>query len=408
MTAPATTREQAAPRIARAGVPLLIAGIMLLALNLRPALTSLPPIFPELKADLGLGSTAITWLATLPELCFAAMALAAAPIARKYGEEAALGAAVALLAVALVVRGVFPGSMIFPGTIVAASSIAFMNVLLGSLIKRRRPQQAGLLMGLYLFAHHLGAMLGSIAAVPLYSATNDRLVAPLAIWAIPAVIALVIWIPQLRFHTRDRRIPSVAARPKLMRSPLAWAVAAFFGLQSLTYYAALSWFPTMFRDRGASASEAGFLISLMAFGGVFTALVLPILAHRWSDQRLLVAPSVALTAAGVAGAYFAPLDTAFLWMLLLGLSQGATMGLSTYFMVARSATPTTAAALSGMSQSTGYVVAAVGPLLVGLLHAATGAWLVPIIVMLGVIGATVASGVLAGRPLVVDPESQPA
>jgi CP family cyanate transporter-like MFS transporter len=382
---------------------LLVAGILLLAFNLRPALTSVPPLFPELRHELGLSTTTLTWLATVPELCFAAVSAVAAPLARKYGEELVMAAALALLAVALFVRGAFPEAALFPGTILAAGSIATMNVLLSSLIKRRQPERAGLVLGLYLLLMHVGAMLGTAASAPLYDSNDDSLLTPLAIWAIPAVVALAVWLPQLGHHTRPDAAPAKAERPKLLRSMLAWQVAAFMGLQSLIYYAALSWFPTMLRERGAAADDAGYLVSLLAVGGLASSLVMPILAHRMTDHRTLVVPSITLSIVGIAGAYFAPLGSAVLWILLLGLGQGAAMGLSLYFMIARSSTSATAAALSGMSQSTGYLIASTGPLVVGLLHAASGGWLASIVLLLVVAVATMVTGVLAGRPLLVDP-----
>jgi CP family cyanate transporter-like MFS transporter len=402
-----TTAAPAKPAsvVGKAGVGLLITGILLLAFNLRPALTSVPPLFPELEADLGLSKTTLTWLATVPELCFAAVSAVAAPLARRYGEERVLGAALVLLAASLLLRGLVPDAMLFPGTILAAASIATMNVLLSSLIKRRQPERAGLVLGLYLLLMHIGAMLGTAASAPLYDGNDDSLSWPLAVWAVPAVVALVVWLPQLGMRTRAGASAPVARgdRPKLLRSALAWQVAAFMGLQSLIYYAALSWFPTMLRERGASPQEAGFLVSLLAVGGLASSLVLPILAHRMTDQRRLVVPSIALSVIGIAGAYFAPLDSAAVWILLLGVGQGAAMGLSLYFMIARSSTPNTAAALSGMSQSTGYLLASTGPLVVGLLHAATGGWLASILLLLAVAVATMVTGVLAGRPLLVDP-----
>jgi CP family cyanate transporter-like MFS transporter len=401
---PSPTTSTAPPRRARWGAPavLLVLGILLLAFNLRPALTSVPPLFPELEADLGLSTTTLTWLATVPELCFAAVAAVAAPLARRYGEELVLGVALALLALALVVRGAAPDAMIFPGTIFAAGAIATMNVLLSSLIKRRQPERAGLVLGLYLLLMHVGAMLGSAASVPLYERADRSVGLALGIWAVPAVVALVVWLPQLRQATRPAASTPKSERPRLLRSTLAWQVAFFMGLQSFIYYAALSWFPSMLRDRGASAEEAGVLVSLLAVGGLASSLVLPILAHRMTDQRRLVVPSIALSVIGIAGAWFAPLGSAAVWILLLGLGQGAAMGLSLYFMMARSSTPATAAALSGMSQSWGYLIASVGPLLVGLLHDLTDGWAASIGLLLVIAVATMVTGVLAGRPLFVD------
>ena len=184
---------------------------------------------------------------------------------------------------------------------------------------------------------------------------------------------------------------------KVWRHRLAWQVMAFFGLQSLTYYAALSWLPTLFRDRGSGAVQAGTLLALMQLGGAASALLIPVFAHRTRDQRWLVTLTVIVSAAGFAGAAFAPLGGAVAWVLLLGLGQGAGLGLAIYFTMARAPDPVAAASLSAFAQGAGYLVAAAGPLAVGFLHTATGAWTLPAAVILAVYGGELAAGVLAGR-----------
>ena len=157
----------------------------------------------------------------------------------------------------------------------------------------------------------------------------------------------------------------------------------------------------MFRDRGASAVHAGDLLALMNFGNAVTAMLLPVLAHRARDQRVLVAVSTAATCAGLAGSAFAPLGTAPAWVLLLGLGQGATLGLGIFLTMARAPDPATAASLSGFAQGGGYLLASTGPLFVGLLHSATGGWTIPIAALLGVAAVQVVIGWLAGRDLTV-------
>ena len=184
----------------------------------------------------------------------------------------------------------------------------------------------------------------------------------------------------------------------MYRYALTWQVTAFMGLQSLLYYAALSWLPTIFRDRGASPIAAGNLLALMGVGNLATSLLVPVLAHRSPGQRALVVPSLIGTAAGLAGALWAPLGTAPLWVLLLGVSQGSCLGLAIFFTMARAPDPGTAASLSGFAQSVGYLVAAAGPLEVGLLHTATGSWTIPVILLLVLAACELAVGLLAARP----------
>jgi CP family cyanate transporter-like MFS transporter len=187
----------------------------------------------------------------------------------------------------------------------------------------------------------------------------------------------------------------------MARYPLAWQVMAFMGLQSLSYYAALSWFPTMFRDRGLSPEFAGDLLALMNLGNAITAMAVPMLAHRARDQRALVAAAMVATTVGLAGSAYAPVGSAAAWVLLLGLGQGATLGLGIFLTMARAPDPATAAALSGFAQGAGYLIAATGPPLLGVLHAATGGWSVPVAALLVVAAAQLVTGSLAGRALTV-------
>jgi MFS transporter, CP family, cyanate transporter len=199
------------------------------------------------------------------------------------------------------------------------------------------------------------------------------------------------------------RPAAVAGRPgrpgrlRIHRHALTWQVTAFFGLQSLAFYAALSWLPTMFRDRGASAEHAGNLLALMNFGGAVMALLIPVLAHRVPSQRVLVAATTAASAVGLAGVWFTPLAESAGWILILGFGQGAALSLAIYFTMARAPDPATAASLSAFAQGTGYLLATTGPLVVGFLHAATGSWTIPVVALLAVTGFQLLAGWQAAR-----------
>ena len=380
-----------APAEARTGrhtwaAALFVAGIVALAFNLRGAITSLPPVFPELASSLHLSSLAVALLAATPVLCFAVFSIPAAPLSRRFGEERVLLASLVLLAVGLLARGAWPEVLLFPGTVVAGGAIALMNVLLPSLVKRRRPDQAGLLIGVYLLSLAAGAILGSLIAVPLYQSSGGSARLTLGLWALPALVGALAWLPQWRFRTTPagpgggrsdgRRLVKVS------RHLLAWQVMGFMGLQSLIYYSALSWLPILLRDRGAGAGPAGSLLALMNLGNAVTALLAPMLAQRARDQRWLIAATVTISAGGLAGLWFAPLAGAPAWTLLLGLGQGAALGLAIYFTAARAPDPVTSASLSAFTQGGGYLVATAGPLMVGLLHAVTGTWTTSVLAML--------------------------
>jgi CP family cyanate transporter-like MFS transporter len=416
-------------------IPLLVVAVSAAGFNLRTAITSLPPLFPDLQTRLHLSSAALSLLAATPVIFFGVVSAFAAWLNRRFGEEAILLVALGVLTAGLLLRGADPGILLFPGTALAASAIAILNVLLSSMVKRRWPERAGLLIGIYLTALSVGAILSSLISVPLYRSSGGSVRLALGLWAAPAAFAMLLWLPQLRYRgfraggapataappaagaavlpaaatavppPADSAVPSAAApgagRIKVYRYALTWQVTAFMGLQSLLYYAALSWLPTIFQDRGTSAVTAGNLLALMGVGNLATALIVPVLAHRSPGQRILVVPSVIGTAAGLAGALWAPVGQAPLWVLVLGVSQGACLGLAIFFMMARAPNPGVAASLSAFSQSVGYLAASAGPLEVGLLHTATGSWDIPVFLLLVLCCAELAVGLLAARPLVL-------
>ena len=375
---------------------LLLVSIAALAFNLRAAITSLPPVFPELQDKLHLSSAAITWLAATPVLCFGAFSGMAAWLSRRFGEERVLFGALIGCSAGLLLRGAFPSTLLFPGSILALGSIAIMNVLLSSMIKRRWPERAGLLIGVYLTALSGGAVIASLISVPLFDASGGSVELTLGLWGLPAVAAALMWITQFRYRPPPRPAASVVP-VGVYRYPLAWQVTAFMGLQSLLYYAAVSWLPELFRDRGDSAGTAGVLLAVMGLGNLLTSLLTPTLAQRFASQRPIVVPAVVVTAIGLAGSLWAPLGSAVFWVLILGAAQGAALGLGIFFTVARAPDPVTAASLGSMVQSVGYLVSAAGPLAVGFLRADTGSWTVPIVLLLALCAVELAVGLLAGR-----------
>jgi len=404
------TKYQAGGPRRRHEITLLVVAVAAAGLNLRTAITSLPPLFPDLQTQLHLSSATLSLLAATPVICFGVVSAFTAWLNRRYGEEMILLVALVLLTAGLLLRGVAPGTMLFPGTALAASAIAVLNVLLSSMAKRRWPERAGLLLGIYLTTLSAGAIVSSLLSVPLYRSSGGSVRLALGVWAAPAALAVLLWLPQLRYRTAGAP-PAAAGAPragvKVYRYALAWQVTAFMGLQSLLYYAALSWLPTIFQDRGDSPITAGNLLALMGVGNLATSLLVPVLAHRRPSQSALVVPSLIGTAAGLAGSLWAPLGSAPFWVLVLGVSQGSCLGLAIFFMMARAPDADAAASLSAFSQSVGYLVASVGPLMVGLLHSATGSWNIPVALLLVLCAAELATGLLAGRPLVLPAATPP-
>jgi len=381
-------------------------GVLALGYNLRGAITSLPPVFPELSSSLGLSSAVISVLAATPVICFGLVSGFAAALARRAGEERVLFVAMILLVVGLIARGAAPRALLFPGTIAASAAIAVMNVLLSSLIKRRWPERAGFLIGLYITALSAGAIVASLVSVPLWQATNGSIAATLGWLAAPAALAALLWLPQLSRPMAKTAIVSGANRKAPARVPvhryaITWYVTIFMGMQSLLYYAALSWLPTILRDRGESAGGAGDLLALMGVGNLAVSLIIPVLAQRMRSQVLIVVPTVIAIAAGLAGLVYAPLGGAVAWALILGAGQNAALALAIFFTTARTPHAAAAASLSALSQAVGYLLASVGPLEVGLLHSVTGSWTLPVALLFVFNFVQLIAGILAARPRMI-------
>jgi MFS transporter, CP family, cyanate transporter len=382
---------------------LLIVGVAALGFNLRGAITSLPPLFPELQARLHLSATAVSILAATPVICFGVVSAFAAWLSRRLGEERVLLIATVALIAGLLLRGAAPGVALFPGTVLASGAIAMMNVLLSSLIKRRWPERAGFLIGVYITALSVGAIVGSLVSVPLWNSSGGSVSLALGWLAAPAALAAVLWLPQAKYG--QRRSPSPVAAPRrrvpVHRHPLAWQVTAFMGIQSLLYYATLSWLPTILRDRGETPAAAGDLLALMGVGNLAVSLVVPVLAQRMRAQYALVVPTAIAMALGLAGAVYAPLGSIVVWVLVLGVGQNAALSLAIFFTMARAPHAAAAASLSSLAQAAGYLLASAGPLEVGLLHSATGSWNLPVGVLFVLNGILLIAGLLAARPLIL-------
>jgi CP family cyanate transporter-like MFS transporter len=375
-----------------------VVGVLALGYNLRGAITSLPPVFPELQASLRLSGATISILAATPVICFGVVSGFAASLARRAGDERALlGASIALVA-GLLARGAAPGALLFPGTILCSGAIAVMNVLLSSLIKRRWPERAGFLIGLYITALSAGAIVASLVSVPLWQDTGGSVALTLGWLAAPAALAMLLWLPQARSRPQSRAMPAAPARVAVHRHAITWHVTIFMGMQSLLYYATLSWLPTMLRDRGASAAAAGDLLALMGVGNLAVSLFIPMAAQRMRSQVALVVPTTIAVAGGLAGLLYLPLGGAVAWALILGAGQNAALALAIFFTAARAPHAAAAASLSSLAQAVGYLLASAGPLEVGLLHAATGSWTAPVMVLFALSGVMLVAGLFAARP----------
>jgi CP family cyanate transporter-like MFS transporter len=360
------------PHHAAARPGLLIAGLVLVALNLRPALSSLSPVLAQVQQALGLSATAAGLLTTLPVLCLGVFAPFAPWLARRFDAERTVFGVLFLLAAGSALRGAFGSAGLFAGALLAGAAIGVIGVLLPGIIKREFARHPGPMMGVYTMSLCLGAALGGGATVPLSQAFGGDWRPALAAWGGLALLGAAVWWPQLRRHGR----PAAAAPAgSLWRDPLAWAVTFYMGLQSSLAYCVFGWLPPMLVARGVAPLEAGFVFSVSVMAQLVTAFGGSWLATRWGrDQRPALMLFLALALVGLLGCLHAPLAGVWLWAVLLGLGQGGQFSVALLLIVLRSPNVQRAAQLSGMSQGVGYTLAAAGPLGVGLLHDLTGGW----------------------------------
>lgn len=372
-----------------------LAGLLLVALNLRPALTSVAPVLTRIGAKFSLSSVGQGMLTTLPVLCLGLTAPLAPRLARKVGPERAVLVVLAFLALALCLRSYSGLTGLFIGTAVAGGAIGIMGVLLPGLVKRDFPARIGLMTGLYTVALNLGASLGAGITEPLRLAFGGDWRPALAVWAIPAVIAGGFWLAQLHDVPVRPRRPRQPGR--LYRDPLAWQVTAFMGLQSSLAYIVFGWLPTILVDRGMDPIAAGAALSISILIQVTTAIAAPTIGTRMHDQRAVITVVLVATLIGFMGCIYAPIDSIWLWIVILGLGQGGCFAMALTLLALRADDPDTATALSGMAQGVGYIIAACGPLAIGFMHQLFGNWEL-VGVLVGLIGlCAIIAGLGAGR-----------
>jgi CP family cyanate transporter-like MFS transporter len=373
--------------------------MVLLALNLRPAAAAVGPLIHRIRADTGLSSLGAGLLTALPVLCFGAMAPLAPMLARRLGTSRTLIGVLVALVAGLLIRLIPGTALLFVGTALAGAAIAVGNVLLPVLVRRNFAERTGLVTSLYSTALIAAAALAAAVAVPVANVLGGGWRGGLGIWAVPALLALLAWLLQLRREDPDPGAAAeriAGARP-LLHDRIAWALTLFFALQSAGFYASLAWLPSIFQSHGASEAEAGALLGLSLVVGIGTSLTVPGLAARAHDQRGLVAVFTLCAALGWIGILAAPMAAPYAWVVLLGLGQQALFPLALTMIVLRGGTVTSTAGLSTLVQTIGYLLAAFAPLGIGALHGATGSWTVPSVVLLSLLLPQILTGLVAGR-----------
>ncbi|SHF71782.1 MFS transporter, CP family, cyanate transporter [Fodinibius roseus] len=382
---------------------LLISGIVLISLNLRPALASVGPLIGAIRETTGLSNTMLGLLTTLPLLAFGVLSTLTPLFTRRLGIEGTIAGALGLLTGGLFLRVIPTHAALFGGTLLIGIAIALGNVLLPSIVKRDFPNHSGIMTSVYAGMLGLGAAVAAGVSVPLAFDFNWGWHWSLGAWGVPSAIALIVWLPQLKKLTLSRHEKSfLAALKDLGHSKRAWQVAFFMGLQSLAFYVILAWLPEILQDRGLTANAAGWMLSLSQGMGVLGSLVLPYWAEKRTDQRPLVWMLLVLEIVSLAGLLYPEAFLVGLWVSLIGFSLGGSFGLALLFIVLRTSDSETATELSGMAQSVGYLLAAIGPTLFGALHDLSGAWFIPLLFLFVVAILKLISGLGAGKPETID------
>jgi len=432
---------------------LVVVGLVLAGLNLRPAITSLGALLEDVRDTLGMSGSIAGLLTSAPPLCFAVFGAMVPRLARRFGPGAVMCASMAAITLGLTLRPLAGNTAVFIGASACAlMGIAIGNVQIPVIIKRRFPGRVGPMTGLYSMALALGTAAAAATAVPLAGALGGNWRFGLGAWAALGAAAVLPWIPLVRRHEASldaavggRSADDAADRPteksaqerpddhaarapgpddaegptrgepgtgpapdrpaKLLitRSPTAWALAVFFGLQASGAYIAMGWIPQIFRDAGLPADTAGLLLAVTMVMGVPLGFVIPRVAASLSQQGAMVVTLGACGLAGYAGLYLAPESGALVWAVLLGISNCA-FPLALTLVAMRADTGAGVAQLSAFAQSTGYLLSVPGPLLVGVLYQHSGGWGLPIALMAGIMVPQILTGFVAGRNRTVEAE----
>lgn len=393
-----------APGTGRHGDVLLAAGILLIAFNLRPAIATVGPLGPDMRSALGLSNSMLGLLTTLPLLAFGTVSIFTPVFTRRFGMARTMAGALLLLSVGTAMRALPTVGSLFTGTFLFGTGIAFGNVLLPAVVKQGFSRKYGLMTSLYSGMMGVGAALAAGLAVPLASALPGGWRGALAVWALPALLALATWAPQLR-HARKPTpgtVPAIGLKT-LFRSRLAWNVALFMGLQSFAFYVVLAWLPDMMQSRGMAPIAAGWVLSLSQASGIAGSLLVPLWAGRKPGQRHILGWLIGLEAMALLGLALPQLGPAELWAALLGLVLGGSFSLALFLIVVRTSSTTDATRLSGMVQSIGYLLAATGPFLAGALFDLSGNWQHVLLLLFAVAAFKLYTGLGAARPGVVRP-----
>lgn len=398
MTAPAPTPDVEDTRWQRI---LVLVGIVVLGFNLRPAAVSVGPVLDEITGSLGMSGTTAGVLTTLPVLAFASFGALAPDLARRAGVHRVTLVSLMAVVVGLSVRARTEEIWVFLlMSLVALAGMATANVLLPSLVRLHFPHRVGLLTSLYTTSMAIGLTLASVLTVPISEQLGSWRWGLLA-WALTAAVAALPWLGLIRHDRALTAVTHTILLRDVARTRLGWAMALFFGLQSLQAYSIFGWFAQVYRDAGFSPSTAGLLLGVITAMSIPLSFMIPSLAARMHDQTWLILALGVCYPIGYVGLILAPEAGAWVWAVLVG-AAASIFPLVLTLIGLRARTSQGTAALSGFTQSVGYLIAAIGPFGMGVLYDATGGWTVPLSLLCVIAVAQVAAGLTVARPAYIE------
>ncbi|WP_071393564.1 CynX/NimT family MFS transporter [Bacillus tuaregi] len=381
-------------------ISLFIVGIVLVSFNLRPAITSVGPLVGMIQEDMGLAHWSAGLLTSLPLICFAFMSPLVPKIANHFHNELTMQIGLIAILVGILIRTISSVFFLFAGTFLIGIGIAICNVLLPVVIKDKFPAKFGLMTSVYSTSMGLIASLASGFSVPLAVGMDLGWQRSLLVWGIPAVLAIILWvflIKKSKGHKGDMKRSS-SIRGGVWRSPVAWYVALFMGFQSFLFYVTVAWLPEILHSYGVSTATAGWMLSFTQFIGLPASFFVPVIAGKLRSQAWIAGILGACSILGFGGIMLASSYVLLIFsIILLGLGLGGSFPLGLAYLGMRSRDARQAAELSGMAQSVGYILAAVGPIAIGSLYDVAHTWTVPLITLIAVGVLVGLFGASAGR-----------
>ena len=364
----------------------LVLGIIFIASNLRTPITAMSPLVDLIKHDMPLSNTLVALLTMLPLFAFAALSPFVPQLARRFGIEHTVFAALLIMLVGSLVREIGNESGLLLGTLLTGLGIAIGNVILPAIIKKQFPLRIGIMTGIYSISMNIFAATGSAISVPLANSTRLGWRGTLFTISFFGLLSLLIWIPQLKYNQRTVQVANQIdkARFSVWRSRMAWQITLAMGLQSFIFYTFVAWLPKMLVDQGMSHEQSGFMLSLIQAGTIPTTFIIPIVAVRMKSQFSLLIGSFALFLIGFTGLMVTDGNVAItsISAVFIGIASGTAFSLSMVFFSLRTRNAREASEISGMAQSIGYLVAATGPFLFGSIHDVTHHWTIPMMLLI--------------------------